>query len=140
MNESFNPIEMIKVVATRLGELRNEVTFIEGATSILYIEKDYAELVRPTDDVDCIVKVVSKSHYYELEKSLRLLGFENDMSANIICRWRVDNVLVDIMPVDPGIIGFSNTWYEEGFNNRIKVSLSDSLDIHIVNAVWFSVF
>jgi hypothetical protein len=41
MNESFNPIEMIKVVATRLGELRNEVTFIGGATSILYIEKDW---------------------------------------------------------------------------------------------------
>jgi hypothetical protein len=67
---------------------------------------------RPTDDVDLIIDVPSRLEYYRLGEELRQLGFREDMEEGApICRWLVDGVRADIMPIDPGILGFSNVWY-----------------------------
>jgi hypothetical protein len=50
-----------------------------------------------------------------LEERIGELGFRNDISEGApVCRWVSPNgFLLDLMPVDPGVLGFSNRWYEE---------------------------
>ncbi len=109
---SRNPsIDMIEVVAGGLKELLDEVVFVGGATASLYIEDPAAIRVRPTDDVDCIIEIVNRKEYYKLESQIRELGFSHAIGeGNPICRWKFEGVTVDIMPIDPAILGFSNIW------------------------------
>jgi len=44
------------------------------------------------------------------------LGFSPDPESNIICRFKIHGMTVDVMPTEPeAIIGFSNRWYPGGF-------------------------
>lgn len=71
---------------------------------------------RPTIDVDCIIEVVPRLAYYVLEGELRALRFRHDQESQVICRWRVGELVVEVMPVgEDNILGFSNPWYPEGF-------------------------
>jgi hypothetical protein len=69
---------------------------------------------RPTDDVDLIFDVPTRVAYYQLGEELRELGFQEAVADEDapICRWIVDGVRTDIMPVDPSILGFTNVWYD----------------------------
>jgi predicted nucleotidyltransferase len=53
------------------------------------------------------------------------------MGAPVICRWRsVDPQLVlDVMPTDPDILGFSNPWYDEAISSAVTVTLESGAEI-----------
>ena len=47
-----------------------------------------------------------------LSDRLRNLGLAEDNSEGApLCRWRQGDVIVDVMPTDESILGFSNRWY-----------------------------
>ncbi|RZJ86553.1 MAG: hypothetical protein EOO60_13290 [Hymenobacter sp.] len=92
---------------------------------------------RITDDVDCIVEVAPRSAFYALEDELRALGFANDTTSGVICRWQLQGLTVDIMPTEPGILGFSNPWYPEGFAQAIPYVLPDGTGIRILSPPYF---
>ena len=63
-------------------------------------------------DVDVIVEVATLAQYHLLSDQLRQLGFIEDASAGApICRWKADDVILDVMPTDPKILGFGNQWF-----------------------------
>lgn len=66
-------IEMLAVVAKGLGELKEKVAFVGGATIGLYLSDPGTSELRPTDDVDCVVEAASRAKYGELEERLRRL-------------------------------------------------------------------
>ena len=78
---------------------------------------------RPTDDVDVVIELASYSGYAELEQSLRGMGFLNDVLSEIICRYTHQGIIVDIMPTDPEIIGFSNIWCPQEFREAKTVTI-----------------
>ena len=100
-------ITRIKAVARLLKALQQEVVFVGGATVSLYAAATAAE-TRPTDDVDVLIELASYNSYAALDEQLRKAGFENDIESGIICRYRVQGIITDIMPTEPEIIGFSN--------------------------------
>jgi predicted nucleotidyltransferase len=119
----------IKTVAQLLDSLNESVVFIGGATVSLYADDNRAE-ARPTEDIDVIVEVASYNGYMELDKKLRSAGFINDIISGVICRYQVEDIIVDIMPTHPEILGFSNIWYPEGFQHAIVVDAAGvSVDI-----------
>ncbi|GAB2610263.1 hypothetical protein [Belliella aquatica] len=61
MNSHLN-ILRIKAVAQALQELSENVVFVGGATVSLYTDRN-SEEVRPTDDVDILVELVSYKEY-----------------------------------------------------------------------------
>jgi len=63
---------------------------------------------RATTDVDVIVVVDSLSDYYRLSERLRGQGFREDPLSRVICRWRHGPLILDAMPTDESILGFSN--------------------------------
>jgi hypothetical protein len=135
MNRS---IEMLEIVAAGLGALRGGVVFVGGSTVILYSEDPAAGVVRPTDDVDCVVEAVTRTKYHELEGKLRELGFQHVISQNApLCRWTYEGVQVDVMPSDPQILGFANPWYDHALSRSQIVVLSNGLPIHILRPEYF---
>ena len=72
-----------------------------------------------------------------MEKQLLTAGFLHVIGENVpICRWQIGNVVVDIMPSEAGILGFSNRWYAEALEQRQAVNLQDQT-INLVRAPYF---
>src|SRR5687768_17587948 len=90
----------IRAVAQALAPLEQKVVFVGGATVCLYINPEVASEVRPTDDVDVVVELATYGSFAALEDRLRAIGFTNDHAANVICRYKIQGITVDIMPTD----------------------------------------
>jgi len=91
-------IEMLEIVARGLGTLLNEVVFVGGTTTILYVDSDAAPEPRPTEDVDCIIELASHQSNLDLEDKLRSMGFVNDMKPGApVCRWLYSGITIEIL-------------------------------------------
>lgn len=130
--------EMLEIVAKGLDDLLDRVTFVGGTTTFFYIDDRAAPRVRPTDDVDCVIDIVTRKDYYEFEKEIREHGFRNSMEpGDPICRWVYEGVKIDIMPIDPDILGFSNKWYKDGIDNSEKKTLPSGKEISVFTLPHF---
>jgi len=130
--------EMIKLVAERLGPLRPKVAFLGGSATGFHITDKAEPEIRATKDVDIIVEVASRVDFHQLEKTLRELGFFQKMqNDDPICRWYINDVMVDVMPTDENILGFSNRWYLPAIKNSVTIELEPNLEIQIVTAPYF---
>jgi hypothetical protein len=75
--------------------------------------------------------------YSKLDEDLRRLGFRNDIESGIICRYKVQGIIVDIMPTNSAVLGFSNCWYSEGFKNAIDIELDSNTVVKIFSPAYF---
>ena len=98
---------MVREAAQALGSLRDEVVFVGGAIAGLLITDPIGIRIRPTNDVDCVIEVQSRLTYLRLSQGLFESGWRQNAN-DPICRFRKGPVVVDIMPTDPGIVGFGN--------------------------------
>ncbi|MDB5025333.1 MAG: hypothetical protein JWP78_3088 [Mucilaginibacter sp.] len=127
----------LKAVNQVLKDLNQDYVFVGGATVSLYATDPVADMVRPTDDVDVIVELASYKGYTELEERLHSIGFKNDITSGVICRYKIQGITVDVMPTRPEAIGFSNIWYPEGFQTAIDYPLDKDSDIKIFSLPYF---
>jgi len=134
-----NPsIEMLQTIAGGLGGLNSQVAFIGGATAGFYATNPGAPEARPTFDIDCVIEIASYFKQGDLETTLRKLGFKTDLSNGApICRWEFRGIKVDIMPIDPSILGFSNRWYKDGVEFSTEIELPNKNKIRIFTAPYF---
>ena len=131
-------IKNLQIVASGLGNLKNNMVFVGGAVAELYADNPAASDIRLTMDVDCVAEIVSKLDYYKLEAELRSKGFMNDTTQGApICRWVYKGIKVDVMPADLKVMGFSNIWYEGGIENRIQKTLPDGQRISIFSPAYY---
>jgi predicted nucleotidyltransferase len=131
-------LESLTLIAHRLEELCNEVTFVGGSITGLLITDKAAPDVRFTVDVDCIINVVTKPGYHSLSEKLRQKGFEEMSFGNHpICCWDCDGILIDVMPTDKSVLGFSNKWYKDAQSNAISKTINDSISIKVISAPYF---
>jgi hypothetical protein len=134
MSHSVN-ISRIKEVKSALEPLKDNIVFVGGATVSLYAER-MAEEVRPTKDVDILVEIWSRWEFADLEER-RQLGFVNDMNAKFIGRYILGDIIVDLMPTSPEILGFTNKWYEEGFKASVNFMIDETTTIKILPPGYF---
>lgn len=127
--------EIVARVATCLQELVEEVVFVGGSSAAFLITDEDIVTVRPTLDVDIIVEVMNLPDYYRFENRLRKLGFEPDPDGPM-CRFLVDGIIVDVMPDNEDILGFSNRWYRTAIDTAEKHSIGD-IEIRVVSAPLF---
>lgn len=126
----------IKAVANALDNLKEKVVFVGGATISLYPDQPVFE-VRPTDDVDVIIEILNYSDRAGLEEKLRSIGFSHDIESGVICRYRIQGIVVDIMPTNDPSIGFTNIWYPEGFENAVNYEIDEQSIVKILSAPYF---
>lgn len=129
-------ITRIKAICEALGEMTQSVLFVGGATVSLYTDRPASE-VRPTDDVDILVELVHYSGYAAIEEQLRKKGFVNDHESGVICRFKIQGIIVDVMPTSSNVLGFTNKWYEEGFGKPMEKQLDEGLSIKLLEPVFF---
>lgn len=139
MSRDEGNLANLRAIAVALGSLRERVVFVGGAVAELLVSDPAAERVRATKDVDAIVDVDSLPEFQRVEKELAARGFRRDVDSGIVCRWvhGDSGVSFDLMPVDPGILGFSNPWYAQAVATAEHVSLGDAIEIRLVTAPAF---
>ena len=105
-------MQSVEAVAQALGDLCDEVVLVGGCAAGLLCTSPSAMPPRVTFDVDVVAEVAALADYYALEKQFEQRGFKRDVSQDApICRWRLRDLCVDLMPSDEKILGFSNRWY-----------------------------
>jgi hypothetical protein len=130
--------ELLQQVAKHLAPLLHEVVFVGGCTTGLFITDEGAAEVRPTFDVDVIAEITSYADYATFSERLRGLGFREDTSERApLCRWLIDGLKLDVMPIDEKILGFSNRWYREAMAAAQEIDLEPGLRIRVVTAPYF---
>lgn len=139
MARAANPnIEIMELAVARLGALADEMVFLGGCATGLLITDPLAPPIRATNDVDVICEVASLMDYQRLSKRLRALGLREDQSSDApICRWRAQDLALDVMPTNPGILGFGNPWYRPAFAAAERTVLPSGRTIRMVSAPFF---
>ena len=129
-------VEVIKAVARALGDINNRVVYVGGAVVALYADDPAAEDVRPTKDIDIVVQIAGISELSHLEKELGERGFTRDPFENVMCRFRLGDILVDVMSTSE--IGWapSNRWFKSGMKHLRKVDVGN-IGIKILDTPHF---
>jgi hypothetical protein len=69
---------------------------------------------------------------------LRAIGFVEDQSAGApLCRWRVADVILDVMPTDERLLGLGNRWYRPALLAARGLDLPTGEHIRVVTAPFF---
>lgn len=131
-------LNQLVAVCSLLEPLLDRFVLVGGCATGLLITDRGAPDVRATVDVDLIVDVLSRLEYARLEKEMRKLGFQPAAFEDVICRWEHGSYLVDVMPTEEAILGFSNPWYKAAIKTPMIVSISDRLSVRHVSAPYFA--
>jgi hypothetical protein len=131
-------LERLTAVARRLRPLLDELVFAGGCATGLLITDPAAPSIRTTFDVDAIAEITTYPEYVGLCERLRGLGFSEDTSEGApVCRWVSGLLVLDVMPLDEKVLGFSNRWYEAAARTSVLASLEPSLQIRHISAPFF---
>jgi hypothetical protein len=152
-----NPNEQLLLAAVeKLAPLLEQIVFLGGCATGFLITDPAAAPIRSTLDVDVITELAAASDcdryaadadaliaaasYAELlkvEGQIRKLGFRESQEKDAPrCRWVSDDLILDLMPTDPAILGFSNRWYRPALQNSQKMRIGEH-EIRLVTAPYF---
>lgn len=137
MNLDDKNIPMLEEVAKALGPLTEQAVLLGGcAVGLLIVDKGRSP-VRVTNDVDLAINTKTRAEYYALVAQLRERGFQEDTESKVICRWRLGQLVVDIMPTEESVLGFSNSWYKDALRHASTCRLPSGLQVNLVTAPLF---
>jgi hypothetical protein len=134
-----NPnLGLLEGAVARLKPLLDEIVFVGGCATGLLITDPGAAAVRKTYDVDVIVEIASYAEYAVFSERLRKLGFAEDSSEDApLCRWQIQDMKLDVMPLDEKILGFSNRWYKGALRESRSVALPSGATIRAITSPYF---
>jgi hypothetical protein len=128
---------LFESVVRLLAPVLDELVFLVGCTTGLFITDPAAGGIRPTKDVDAIVDVTSYAKYAALSERLRALGLAEDTTPGApLCRWRRDEFIVDVMPMDKHVLGFSNRWYPAAIETAQTLQIAGH-EVRVVTPALF---
>ena len=131
-------LRLLEEAAKLLEPVLDELVFVGGCTTGLFISDEGAAGVRSTFDVDAIAEITSYADYIVFSERLRNLGFTEDTSEGApLCRWQNRDTRLDLMPLDEAILGFSNRWYKAALESSQEYELEDNLRIRVVTPTYF---
>lgn len=136
MNPGDPNVQQVQIVAKALGELRGQLIFVGGCATGLLITDEARPPVRATQDVDLVAEIASKVKYYQLTERLKKLGFVED-AGDVICRWKLGDLMVDVMPTHGDVLNFTNKWYVDAVRAATTETLPDGNSIQLITAPYF---
>lgn len=139
MTRAQNPnIEILEVAAQALGPICEDLVFLGGCATALLITDSAAPPVRVTRDVDSITEIASAVEYHKLGERLRNCGFDVDQSKGApTCRWAGHGIILDVMPTDAKILGFTNIWYASAISSALTFELPSGVTIRLIEPAHF---
>lgn len=131
--------DLLEPAADALGDLRETVVFLGGATISLWLTDAAARAPRVTYDVDVIaVEVTTLGAYEAFQQRLRALHFSEDVASGVICRWQHADrgIVLDAVPIREELAGFSGQWLAAAVNDAAEVTLPSGVTIRAVRPPW----
>ncbi|OLD12458.1 MAG: hypothetical protein AUJ01_16205 [Acidobacteria bacterium 13_1_40CM_3_65_5] len=130
-------LKLLEAAVRVLEPLLNELVFSGGCTTGLLISDAGASGIRVTKDVDTIIEIASYGEYATLSERLRALGLHEDHNEDApTCRWRDQDLIIDVMPTDERILGFSNQWYAPAINAAQDLEIA-GLRTRVITSPYF---
>jgi hypothetical protein len=125
-------------VAANLRPLEIEFAFLGGCVVPLLLDDPDLVPIRPTNDVDVVILLVRQSAMAQIEDRLRRQGFVHaDYQGAPICRWRLGEITVDIMPDgDAGFMGLNTRWFPEALRSARPYALTGG-EVPVISAPAF---
>lgn len=125
-----------KKIAIALGPLNEQVVYVGGAVVSLYIDDPSADDVRPTKDLDLTMEIASLGELESLREELIKRGFKQSADDSVVCRFRYEDVLVDVMATRA--IGWApgNRWFALGFDHAFGYVL-EGLTVRLLTLPYF---
>lgn len=131
-------LDQLIAAAGALRPLLPDLVFAGGCVTGLLITDEAAGEPRGTLDVDAIAAITSYAQYTEFGDRLRTLGFSEDIREGApVCRWVRGGMILDVMPLDEKILGFSNRWYKAAMAASVTKKLHGDLEIRLITAPYF---
>ena len=122
---SDSNLDQLIEAAEALRPLLGELVFVGGCVTGLLTTDEGAAAPRPTLDVDAIAEIASYAEYAKFGERLRGLGFREDSSEGApLCRWVYQHTILDVMPLEEKILGFSNRWYKAAMKSSTTKRIS----------------
>jgi predicted nucleotidyltransferase len=126
---------LVERLCIHIEPLLDQIVLV-GGCAVSFLITDSAQLLtRETDDVDLVAEIATLPDYYAFGSRLKKLGFFEDLE--ITCRWRKEELCLDIMPLSDTGLGPTNTWYPHAFKTAIAVELSDGSTLKHIDAPTF---
>ncbi len=125
-----------KKVAKALGDLNDKVVYVGGAMVSLYIDDTAAEDIRPTKDLDLTFQLASFAELEELREQLIEKGFTQSAEDHVNCRFRYEDLKIDMMSTQSVGWAPSNPWFAKGFEKAITKTL-DRITIKVLPLPYF---
>jgi hypothetical protein len=134
--ENPNNAQFVAAVI-KLEPLLEQIAFVGGCVTGLFVTDPGAAPVRTTLDVDAIVDISSYAEFTLLEDRLRHLGFsESHAEGAPFCRWTHEDLVLDLMPTDPSVLGFSNRWYLPALQYAQRICVANR-NPRVITAPYF---
>jgi predicted nucleotidyltransferase len=127
---------VIRKIAIALNELNERVVYVGGAVVSLYINDPAAEDVRPTKDIDISLEIASVGELEEIRDLLVRKSFKQSPEDNVICRFRYEDIKVDVMSTKEVGWAPTNPWFGPGFKHLEKIVIEDK-NINILQLSYF---
>lgn len=123
-------------IARALGPLKDEVVFVGGAIVSVYINDPAAEDFRPTKDIDISLSVASYAALETFREKITQRGFVQSAEMDVICRFKYQSILIDVMNTHEVGWAPANRWFAPGFDRREIINVEDQ-DIYILPLPYF---
>lgn len=133
----MNNRELLLCVCKEIEVLLDQLVLVGGCATGLLITDIAAPEPRATKDVDMVIDVVNLAEYYKIEKQLRELKFTQSIDdQGVICRWIKNGLMLDVIPTNEKILGFTNRWYASAVEHAQHIMIN-GLDINYITAPIF---
>ncbi len=120
--------DLIVAFCHEVGDLADMLTFCGGQCAQLLVTDPASIRVRPTDDLDAIAAVTTRTEYENFRHALAIRGVRVDSTVGApTCRFTMTNgYSVDIMPWDESVLGMPSDWFHEAVETAQSVVLESS--------------
>lgn len=131
-------VSLLESAARKLKPFLEEVVFVGGATLGLLITDTGAAPIRGTKDVDVIAEIITIPDYLVFSQRLREANFTEDAGEKpIMCRWHNDGLILDVLPIDKNVLGYTNIWYKSALKASDSFKLPLGSTIRVITAPFF---
>lgn len=129
-------IQQLELLSERLGDLVEEILVVGGCSPALILDINTSPDLRPTYDVDIVIQAESYGKYMGFIQKIKERGFV-ERQGDPIGRYASGEIVVDVIPTEADVLGFSNRWYKRAFDSPISKKLPSGRVLKTIAPVFF---
>ena len=129
--------EAIVKLDAKLRGVPFEFAFLGGSVLTLLVTDKSVDAIRVTKDIDIVMNIRTRKDYHMADSELELRGFRHDTREGApICRWILDDVTVDVLPIRDDVLGWKSKWFEEALG-AAEVVQAGNREVRIITPPYF---